>query len=62
MLRRDLLRTSAAIGITSIAGCTGQSSNFDFTDGFEDGIGEWDTRATIGPEVDLADFEWEMDI
>jgi hypothetical protein len=62
MLRRDLLRGSAAIGTAGVAGCIGQSDNSEFTEGFEDGLGEWDTHATIGPEVDLADFEWEVDI
>jgi hypothetical protein len=62
MLRRNLLRASAAVGIAGSAGCTGRSDGADFTDGFEDGLGEWDTRATIGPEVDLAAFEWEIDV
>lgn len=62
MYRRDLLRTGAAIGVTSVAGCLGQNGESDFTDGFEDGLGAWESNATIGPEVDIDDFEWEVDI
>lgn len=62
MHRRDLLRTGAAISVGSIAGCLGQSDSSDFTEGFENGLSEWEPKATIGPEVDLADFEWDVDV
>lgn len=62
MYRRDLLRTGAAISVGGVAGCLGQSGNSEFTEGFEGGFDEWAPNATIGPEVDIEDFEWEVDI
>jgi hypothetical protein len=62
MHRRTLLRASAGIGIVGLSGCAGQGARSDFTEGFEDGLGEWERNATIGPEVDIEDFEWEVDI
>lgn len=64
MQRRDVLRAGAgavAAGV-AVAGCTGRDDGPDFTEGFEDGLGDWEPAATIGPEVDLADFEWEVDV
>ncbi|QHS15759.1 hypothetical protein GWK26_00580 [haloarchaeon 3A1-DGR] len=60
MRRRDLLRTGAALGAAGVTGCTGRDDGPALTEGFEDGLGEWDAAATIGPEVDLADFEWDV--
>lgn len=62
MLRRDVLRTGAAVGFAGFAGCTGGTDGPDFTDGFEDGIGEWESDAAIGPEVDVENFQWEFDV
>lgn len=62
MLRRDFIRTGAVVGVTGIAGCNSPRSGSDFTEGFEDDIGDWDAKATIGPEVALEEFEWEVDI
>jgi hypothetical protein len=62
MLRRDLLRAGAALGIGGVAGCSAPSEGVDFTEGFEDGLGDWEANATIGPEVELEEFEWEVDV
>ncbi len=65
MLRRDALRAGGALGAAALAGCTSDSGDPDesaFEEGFEDGIGDWETGATIGPEEDVADFEWEIDV
>ncbi|MFB6301058.1 MAG: hypothetical protein ABEH65_12450, partial [Halobacteriales archaeon] len=62
MLRRDLLRAGAAIGMGGIAGCTSQRDSSDFTEGFEDGFNDWESNATIGPEVDIAEFEWDVTV
>lgn len=65
--RRDTLRAVPAVaglsvlGLAGVAGCVGRRQGFDaFEEGFEDGF-EWGTDAAIGPEVDRADFEWEVD-
>ncbi|GAB7093894.1 hypothetical protein JCM30237_10460 [Halolamina litorea] len=64
--RREALKAGAAIGLgTALAGCTlpGSGDNDDgplFTEGFEDGFG-WETAAHIGPEEDVADFEWAIE-
>ncbi|MCD2199619.1 hypothetical protein LPA44_06885 [Halobacterium sp. KA-4] len=66
MRRRDVLRTGAAAGIAGLAGCVVPGDDDDddaeFTESFEDGLGDWETGAAIGPEVDLAEFEWEVDV
>jgi len=62
MYRRAVLRTGAAMSIIGVAGCMNQNSSPNLTEGFEDGLTGWSSHATIGPEVDLADFEWEVDI
>ncbi|WP_434521749.1 hypothetical protein [Halorubrum sp. AS12] len=67
MNRRGLLRKGVgvgAIGIAGIAGCT-ESDGGDgpvFEEGFEDGLGDWETGAAIGPEVDVDEFDWEVDV
>jgi len=62
MHRRDLLRTGAAVAATAVAGCLGDSRGPTFEEGFEDGLGEWGRDAAIGPEVDLPDFEWRIEV
>ena len=62
MRRREFLGGSAQIGVLGIAGCLGSGTDQSFSDGFEQGIDEWETGAAIGPEVDLPDFEWEVGV
>jgi hypothetical protein len=62
MFRRDVLRGGATAGAVAVAGCFGGEDGPAFEDGFEDGIGEWDEGAAIGPEVDLEAFEWELGV
>ncbi|MUW14191.1 hypothetical protein GJ633_05605 [Halorubrum sp. CBA1125] len=61
MYRRDVLRAGVATSVAGVAGCTDPRDGPDFTEGFEDGLGEWEPSATIGPEVDIEDFAWEVD-
>ena len=66
--RRELLRKSAGVGgaagVAGLAGCSGSDDGEGpaFEAGFEDGIGDWETGAAIGPEVDIEDFDWEVDV
>lgn len=60
MHRRDVLKICG--GGNGLAGCLAQSGETTFTEGFENGIGDWQGGAAIGPEVDLADFEWEIGV
>ena len=62
MLRRELLRAGATAGVGTLAGCLGGSESPAFEEGFEDGLGEWASGAAIGPEVDVDEFEWELDV
>ena len=65
MRRRGLLRKSAgigAVGLAGIAGCTGETDGAAFKEGFEDGIGDWEFGAAIGPEVDIDEFSWEASV
>ena len=68
MRRRSLLRKSTAgvgaVGLAGIAGCTGSDGGDDpaSEEGFEDGIGDWEFGAAIGPEVDLDEFGWEASV
>lgn len=65
MNRRDLLQTGAAVGIgglATIAGCTAPSDGSAFREGFEDGLGDWRSDAAIGPEVNVEEFEWTIDV
>ncbi len=62
MHRRELLRGCGAFGIAGIAGCLGESDDLVFYEGFEEGIGDWEADAAIGPEVDIEEFEWEVDV
>lgn len=61
MNRRDVLRTGSMV-VAGSAGCLGRTDAPDFTEGFEDGIGGWEAGAAIGPEVDIDEFEWELDV
>jgi hypothetical protein len=62
MRRRTILRAGTTAGALGVAGCLGSSgSETDaFRAGFEEGEPNWDAGAAIGPEVDLAEFEWEL--
>jgi hypothetical protein len=60
--RRTFLATAGAGLSAAVAGCTSPTDSPDFTEGFEDGLGGWEPEATIGPEVDVEDFEWEVGV
>lgn len=70
MRRRDVLRICGGLGVAGLAGCLGapprgESDGADelgFSEGFEDGIGEWEAGASIGPEADIEAFEWEVGV
>lgn len=62
MHRRDWLRTCGTVGFIGIAGCLSWSIEPIFREGFEDGIGDWEADAAIGPEVDFEEFEWEVSV
>ncbi|EMA29714.1 hypothetical protein C444_12982 [Haloarcula japonica DSM 6131] len=57
-----MIRVGAAVGATTLAGCTGGSTGPAFGEGFEDGLGDWESGAAIGPEVELSEFEWEFGV
>jgi hypothetical protein len=60
--RRALLRGLGTLGVVGVAGCTGRLDGPAFRESFEDGRGDWEAGAAIGPEVDLAEFEWEVGV
>jgi hypothetical protein len=62
MDRRTLLRRGVAAGLGSVVGCVAPSDDVAFSEGFEDGMGDWTADAAIGPEVDVSAFEWEIDV
>ncbi|SFG62844.1 hypothetical protein SAMN04488063_2639 [Halopelagius inordinatus] len=62
MLRREVLRGGATMGAVAVAGCAGDSDSPAFREGFEEGIGDWESGAAIGPEVDIEEFEWELGV
>ncbi|MFC6862888.1 hypothetical protein ACFQGE_05365 [Halomicroarcula sp. GCM10025817] len=62
MKRRDVLRAGAATIAATVAGCSGGDDGAAFEEGFEDGIGDWESGAAIGPEVELEEFEWELGV
>jgi hypothetical protein len=65
MRRRDLLRAGsfAAVGTaTGLTGCTGRIGETVLHEGFEDGLGDWAADAAIGPEVDVEEFEWAVEV
>lgn len=49
-------------GIVTVAGCLGSPTHHAFTEGFEDGLGDWEGDAAIGPEVETEEFEREVGI
>jgi hypothetical protein len=60
--RREALRAGAIVGAGAVGGCLGGSDEPAFREGFEDGIGEWERDAAIGPEVDIEEFDWELGV
>lgn len=62
MQRRDFLRTGATAGLLVTAGCSTGAQVPEFRDGFEDGLGLWSPAAAIGPEVDLEEFDWTVEV
>lgn len=65
MHRRTFLETTAAtVPAAALAGCTGGSGDDQgpiLAEGFESPLEEWEAHAAIGPEVDLADFDREVE-
>jgi len=66
MSRRDAIKAGAAVGFGSaLAGCsTPDSSGGDelrLVESFEEGFEDWETAAHIGPEEDVADFDWAIE-
>ena len=62
MQRRTYIQTAASIGLTTLAGCGAGSERPAFEEGFERGIGDWEAAAAIGPEVELDEFDWDVDV
>ncbi|RAW46235.1 hypothetical protein DQW50_05565 [Halorubrum sp. 48-1-W] len=62
MFRRETLRVGASLGVIGVAGCLDRGDGPEFTEGFEDGLDAWESASAIGPEVDIEDFEWEVDV
>ncbi|MGB9955693.1 hypothetical protein ACOZ4B_04800 [Haloferax prahovense] len=62
MFRRELLRAGTAAGVIAVTGCLGGGDEPAFYEGFEDGLGDWERGAAIGPEVDIEEFEWELGV
>ena len=62
MNRRLALRTGAALATAAVAGCLTAPGGATFREGFEDGLGDWEPAAAIGPEVDVEDFAWDVDV
>jgi hypothetical protein len=62
MFRRALLRATGGLGALAVAGCSGGADGPAFEEGFEDGLGGWESGAAIGPEVELEGFEWEFGV
>jgi len=63
--RRDLLRRGVGFGVgagVGLAGCIAPGDDAVLSEGFEEGIGDWTAEAAIGPEVDVSEFEWAVDV
>lgn len=43
----------ATAGVGALAGCSGSSETPAFEESFEDGLGDWESGAAIGPQFDL---------
>lgn len=61
VLKRGLSGAVIAGSTVAYAGCLG-GDEVVFSEGFEDGMGDWEADAAIGPEVDIADFDWAVEI
>lgn len=61
MNRRRFLGRCAAMGAVALAGCA-EIDRSGFSEGFEGGLGAWEPAAAIGPEVDVAEFAWEVTV
>ena len=53
--------------MAGIAGCLGDDDDgedltFTFEETFDDGLDDWEIEAAIGPEVDLEDWDWSIDL
>ena len=59
--RRELLRAGVTAGALAVAGCLGGTPGPTFEESFEQGLGDWESGAAIGPEVDVGEFEWEFE-
>lgn len=66
--RRSVLTGIAAAGTAALAGCLGDDPDIDpddveiaLVEDFSDGFG-WTKEAAIGPEVDLDDWEWSIEL
>lgn len=62
MNRRNLLRAGIVSFVTAGSGCLSETSEPAFQEGFEEGMGNWEGNAAIGSEVDIEDFEWELEV
>ncbi|WP_248897350.1 hypothetical protein [Haloplanus halobius] len=62
MHRREALRTGAIAGVAALAGCFSVPDDDGFHESFEDGMGDWTPDAAIGPEVDVDEFEWTVEV
>lgn len=62
MQRRRFLELGVSVGGLSVTGCLSTPTEPQFQEGFEQGIGEWESQATIGPEVAIEEFEWDVSI
>jgi hypothetical protein len=65
--RRRFLRAvgtgSVAGGVACVSGCLGgrRPQRVSLTEGFEDGLGDWDTRGHVGPDAG-GSFDWSIEI
>lgn len=62
MYRREVLAATTAAGLGAAAGCLGRFDGPAFEERFEDGQGDWESDAAIGPEVEIEEFEWEVGV
>ena len=62
MFRREARGLLAGGAAAALGGCLDAADAPAFAEGFEDGLGDWTAGAAIGPEVDLEDFEWTVEV